>query len=67
MDIQYWNEYLYQKNIIVKYDLRQYQPYASTGILFYFANFRNPATKKRGVANPTKGFLRFKEKQFAIS
>jgi hypothetical protein len=53
---------LVSKNMIVKYDFRQYQPYASTGILFYFANFRNPATKKRGVANPTKGFLRLKKK-----
>jgi hypothetical protein len=26
---------------------------------FFLANFRNLATKKKGLANPTKGFFRF--------
>ncbi len=26
---------------------------------FFLANFHNLATKKKGLANPTKGFLRF--------
>jgi len=36
-------------------------------VFFLLANFRNLVTKKKGgLANPTKGFLRFKKK-FAIS
>jgi len=32
-------------------------------VIFYFlAGFRNLATKKKGLANPTKGFLRFLKK-----
>jgi hypothetical protein len=31
-------------------------------VLFIEANFRNLATKKKGLANPTKGFLRFLKK-----
>jgi len=27
--------------------------------VFFFCDFRSLATKKKGLANPTKGFLRF--------
>jgi hypothetical protein len=32
-----------------------------SGFFFFFDDFSQPGDKKKGLANPTKGFLRFKK------
>jgi hypothetical protein len=44
-----------------------YSMQTDTWTLFFFGEFLQPGDKKKGLVNPTNGFLRLKKKKTTIS